>query len=80
MNPIVGIRYKCYISPDFDYCENCEATKPHPYPFIKIRDSETFRNPYNIRPQDRVVEMDIDMSDLPNLLSNGLEAIKDKIQ
>ena len=79
MNPIVGIRYKCYISPDFDFCENCEATVPHPYPFIKIRDSETFRNPHNIRPQDRVVEMDIDVADLPNLLSNGLDAIKERI-
>ena len=79
MNPIVGIRYKCYISPDFDFCENCEASVPHPYPFIKIRDSETFTNPHNIRPQDRVVEMDIDVADLPNLLSNGLDAIKARI-
>jgi len=35
--PIVGIRYKCYTCPDFDYCEKCEATKEHPHPFIKFK-------------------------------------------
>jgi len=35
--PIVGIRYKCYTCPDFDYCERCEATKEHPHPFIKFK-------------------------------------------
>lgn len=37
MNPIVGIRYKCAVRKDFDYCANCEATKPSNYPFLKIR-------------------------------------------
>jgi len=35
--PIVGIRYKCYTCPDFDYCEKCEATREHPHPFIKFK-------------------------------------------
>jgi hypothetical protein len=35
--PIVGIRYKCSVCPDFDYCERCEARIEHPHPFIKLR-------------------------------------------
>ena len=36
--PIVGIRYKCSICKDFDYCEKCEEkTKGgHGHPFLKI--------------------------------------------
>lgn len=36
--PIVGVRYKSSVKADFDYCANCEATKPHEHPFIKIKD------------------------------------------
>jgi len=35
--PIVGIRYKCYVCPNFDHCEKCEATKEHDHPFIKFK-------------------------------------------
>ena len=35
--PIVGIRYKCAICHDFDFCEECEAQYTHPHPFLKIR-------------------------------------------
>jgi len=35
--PIVGIRYKCSVCPDFDYCERCEARVEHPHPFVKLR-------------------------------------------
>ena len=37
MNPIVGIRYKCAVCPDFDFCEKCEAKmgETHNHPFIK---------------------------------------------
>lgn len=41
--PIVGIRYKCSVCPDFDYCEICEANIEHPHPFIKIKKSEQFK-------------------------------------
>jgi hypothetical protein len=35
--PIIGDLYKCSVLKDFDYCSTCEATKPHKYPFLKIR-------------------------------------------
>lgn len=37
MGPIVGVRYKCSVRPDFDLCEKCEATADVPYPLIQIR-------------------------------------------
>jgi hypothetical protein len=35
--PIVGVRYKCSVCPDFDYCEKCEETREHCHPFLKIK-------------------------------------------
>jgi len=35
--PITGIRYKCSVCPNFDYCDKCEMEKPHSHPFLKIR-------------------------------------------
>jgi len=35
--PIVGIRYKCYVCPNFDFCEKCEVNKEHDHPFIKFK-------------------------------------------
>lgn len=39
-NPIVGVRYKCAICGDFDFCEGCEEmnVNAHKHPFIKITD------------------------------------------
>jgi len=41
---ITGIRYKCLICKNYDYCEECEQKLPHnPYHiFIKIKDTEMF--------------------------------------
>jgi hypothetical protein len=36
MNPIQGIRYKCSVCKNFDYCEKCEETIPHDHAFIKL--------------------------------------------
>lgn len=35
--PIKGIRYKCSVCEDFDFCGNCEEQMDHPHPFLKIR-------------------------------------------
>ena len=42
MKPIVGVRFKCTVCPNFDYCENCEKAKAneHKHPFLKIRRPE----------------------------------------
>lgn len=37
INPILGIRYKCAVCKDFDYCSNCEESLGHDHPFLKIR-------------------------------------------
>ena len=34
---IKGIRYKCAVCKNFDFCENCESFVKHPHPFLKIR-------------------------------------------
>lgn len=36
-HPISGIRYKCSVCPDFDFCEECESKTEHPHNFLKIR-------------------------------------------
>lgn len=35
--PIEGIRYKCAVCADFDFCEKCEDSVNHDHPFLKIR-------------------------------------------
>lgn len=37
VNPIRGIRYKCSVRKDFDYCQNCEERLDSPYAFLKIK-------------------------------------------
>ena len=42
-HPIVGVRYKCAVCNDFDYCEECEVKyceSQHCHPFIKISKPE----------------------------------------
>lgn len=40
--PVFGIRYKCAVCHNFDYCENCEEnfSKAHEHAFLKIRQPE----------------------------------------
>jgi len=40
LKPIVGIRYKCSVCPEFNYCEICEATKEHAHTFLKVKTNE----------------------------------------
>ena len=39
MAPIVGVRYKCTVCPNFDLCETCESQglHPHPHPLLKVK-------------------------------------------
>lgn len=37
VNPILGVRYKCAVCKDFDYCTKCENNLGHEHPFLKIR-------------------------------------------
>lgn len=37
VHPIVGVRYKCSVCRDFDYCEKCEETIEHEHAFLKIK-------------------------------------------
>jgi hypothetical protein len=43
---IEGIRYKCMVCPDFDYCEKCEAlyAEKHRHPFLKMRKPQVYNN------------------------------------
>jgi hypothetical protein len=36
-SPILGVRYKCAVCKDFDYCTNCEEKLDHDHPFLKIK-------------------------------------------
>lgn len=42
--PIVGIRYKCTVCHNFDYCENCEEknSETHNHNFIKIKNPNSY--------------------------------------
>ena len=46
MTPIVGIRYKCTVTKNYDLCETCEDKGTHPYPMLKIRTEA--QNPYKV--------------------------------
>lgn len=46
-NNITGIRYKCSVCPDFDFCETCESNVEHPHPFIKMKKPQDFSQPFH---------------------------------
>ena len=41
LHPIIGIRYKCSVCKNFDYCETCEERQSHEHPFLKITKPES---------------------------------------
>jgi len=34
--PIAGLRFKCTVCDNFDFCEICEMGQEHPHPFVKL--------------------------------------------
>jgi len=40
--PVVGVRYKCSVCKNFDFCEVCEDSKQHAHPFLKLRTPSRF--------------------------------------
>ena len=52
MNPIIGIRYKCKICNNFNYCEKCMEIKikSHIHEFTKIENPIDSNDAYNIMP------------------------------
>ena len=41
--PIVGVRYKCTICNDFDFCEDCEKDVKHEHIFLKIKNPQQIK-------------------------------------
>jgi len=46
--PIVGVRFKCTVRPDFDLCAACEAKDTQMYPMIKMRAPDRKDIHYNV--------------------------------
>jgi hypothetical protein len=69
---IVGIRYKCAICPDFDFCGRCEATIEHDHPFLKIKNLR--QTPSKIiaviDDEDESIEINGQRNPIPPCLSN----------
>eukprot|EP00826_Nyctotherus_ovalis_P000440 TRINITY_DN0_c501_g1_i9.p1 TRINITY_DN0_c501_g1~~TRINITY_DN0_c501_g1_i9.p1 ORF type:complete len:289 (-),score=58.77 TRINITY_DN0_c501_g1_i9:47-913(-) len=40
MNPIVGVRYKCSVCPDYDLCSHCEEAYGHNHLLLKLRSAQ----------------------------------------
>jgi len=38
-SPIIGVRYKCSVCKDFDYCQLCEERLNHEHAFLKIKEA-----------------------------------------
>ena len=46
--PIIGLRYKCSVCKNFDYCGNCKKHIGHEHEFLPI--SQPFGNPEDMHP------------------------------
>jgi len=79
---IIGIRYKCSVCPDFDFCSSCEANVEHEHPFLKIKTlKQTPVKIFTIINDDHVEEPSLEVngervnnptSPFNNLLNHGL--------
>jgi len=50
-SPIVGIRYKCTVCPDYDLCAKCEADNKHPSSHIMLKFKRPMTQPFRFVPQ-----------------------------
>ena len=77
-NPIVGIRYRCTVRPNFDLCEKCEQ-RPQPYPMIKIR--EPSQTPINVMCQYKEFPCSASQaSEMPKLDLNEVNEFNKKME
>lgn len=70
MAPIVGPRFKCTVTKNFDFCAQCESTKEHPHAFLKIaKPDQAPRAMFTVIDETVPGEADIDINvnDLQNL-------------
>jgi hypothetical protein len=68
-NPIKGIRYKCSICNDFDFCQSCEEKdgEKHGHCFIKIRDPKYAPNKIiNVIQEDESAQSQNEITKLKN--------------
>jgi hypothetical protein len=80
MSPITGVRYKCSVSKDFDFCEKCEATKDHPYAFLKIKRAgdapKAIFTVVDEKMGDTKPDIDVNINDSQGLLKNFFSGIE----
>jgi len=75
-NPIIGVRYKCSVCEDFDYCENCEQTVEHPHPFLKIKHhSQRPKAILTVLEEDLPVEREGTQESFKNLIASQLSSL-----
>ena len=78
--PILGVRYKCSICKDFDFCATCEDKKGHEHAMLKITNpkqapkaiiaivDENMQNPQ--------ADMDFDVNQMRNMASQFAQCFK----
>lgn len=76
VNPIIGVRYKCSICKDFDFCQKCEETTDHPHAFLKIKKAGTAPKTIFTVIDERMedvkpdIDLDININDSEMILKN----------
>lgn len=82
VHPIVGVRYKCSVCKNFDFCEKCEESKDHPHAFLKIKRARDAPQAIFTTIDDRMADAraDIDVDDPQALLKNFFGAFANDTQ
>lgn len=74
MDPVVGVRYKCAVCPDYDLCENCEATTTHDHPFLKIRSKKQTPHKIIVVVEDEQSSLEVNGQNMN--LQQGMQCVK----